>query len=247
MTFKKCIFGVFFEDDSRSFKFSIGDRLQIKELASYVQKIVDDPEPNANIQHFAPFTEKNNKKSIVQQGTHNFFGFNRKAITSNELDTQIEHKVMEPLATDLKQELRQKLFQNLVKMLEKREIVQKKIEKLCCDQIVVSIVNDEQISGKFPCVLCNGSSRKFVAQCTQKKGQYYWTLSNYARHVQKRHEENENVFDNDPDSAISVDDLSSHSDGIKTNMNSEEIVEYEVVSVTMKMICLMIIRTIQLI
>lgn len=189
---KKAFFGIFFEDDSRSFKFSIGDRLQIKELAVYVRKVVDDPEPNANIQHFAPITEKNKRKSIVQQAEH-FFGFSRKAISSNELESnsQLEHKVMEPLATDLKQELRQKLFQSLVNLLEKRGILHCKIERLRGDQIVVTIVSDDQIIGKFSCVLCNRSGRKFVAQCTQKNGQYYWTLSNYVRHLQTRHEQNE--------------------------------------------------------
>lgn len=234
---KKAFFGIFYEDNSRSFKFSVGDRLQINELAVYVRKIVDNPEPNAGIQHFAPPIEEVKKKSINQQ-VDQYFGFNRKAIVLHELesDSKMDCNMMKSLATNLKQDLSQKLFDYVVKVLLKHGITQSKVDTLRGKQIVVTIDND-RISGKFPCVLCKKLNRSFVAQCSQKNGQYYWNLSNYVRHVtnhfksKKANKENKNSldtgFDNSVDFFDELDTSIADVDMMVTEqLNTEDVEEY---------------------
>lgn len=231
---KKAFFGILYEDSSRSFKFSVGDQLQIKELAAYVRKIVDHPEPNAGIQHFAPIIREIKKKSNPQQ-VEQYFGFSRKVNVSNELKPNIDHSILEPPATDLKKNLSQKLFDNVVKLLLKQEVGRSQIERLRCDQILVTMNND-RINGKFPCILCKKSNNSFVAHCSQKNGKYYWTLSNYIQHVKShlrqrpRKKQHTNSFD------IELDNLDQSCpdffddepiDDIEHNINTEED-EFEV-------------------
>lgn len=80
-----------------------------------------------------------------------------------------------------------------MKLLEKKGIHRKTIEKLHGNQISVKVTDNNRVSGKFPCILCKNPRKKmFTAQCTHKNGSTYWVLSNYSLHI-KNHLENKQM------------------------------------------------------
>lgn len=230
---KKAFFGVFYEDSPSLFKLSIGDRLQMKELVDYVKKIVNSTDPSLGIQYFAPVViEKNIKRD--SQLTERYFGFSRQATSNGTSAALCDSKPalkLEPLPHDFMQEMSQKLFDNLMNVMLKKGVKPSKAQKLRSDLISVQIANNGRITGKFPCVLCGGSCKKLcTAQCTNKNGKAYWTLSNFALHIQRHGIKNKkNVSHNE---IIDFDDLvedecsSSFGDDIKHTLTDAQIEEF---------------------
>lgn len=176
---KTAFFGMIYEHDSRSFKFSIGDRLQIKAMAAHVQNIVG--EKNEHIQHFAPVSSGKVKRN---NQTDQYFGFSRKATINLPLVSNSASEMKcETLPANSVEELSEQLFNSVLKLLEKKEINRSIIERLHKHQFSIK-VTDERIIGKFPCVLCKNSHKKmFTAQTKYENDRIYWVLSNYSQHV----------------------------------------------------------------
>lgn len=199
---KTAFFGVMYEDNSRDFKFSIGDKLQIRALAAHVKNIVG--ENNEGISHFAP-VDKANKRNNNQ--SERYFGFARSGTNIPQLEFK-EASTEDPasVSADYTKELSQSLFIALVKLLEKKGIQRNKIVKLHGNQILVKNMNNNKISGRFPCILCTSSRKKsFTAQLIEKSGRNYWSLSNYSLHI-KGHLENKQMNNDAMESDVEVFD-----------------------------------------
>lgn len=229
---KKAFFGVFHEDSPRLFKLSIGDRLQIKELVDYVNRIVNSTEPTHGIQYFAPVVIEEKVKRGGQ--SERYFGFSRQTTSNGTSAASFESKPTlhsEPMPHDFKREMSQKLFDNLMNVMLKKGVKPNKAQKLRRDLISVQIADNDRITGKFPCVLCGGSCKKLrTAQCTHKNGKDYWTLSNFALHIQRHGIKNKrNDAHND---TIDFDDLvqgecsSSFGDEIEQILTDDQIEEF---------------------
>lgn len=219
---KTAFFGEIYENDPRSFKFLIGDRLQLKDLASYVKKIVG--ENNEGISHFAPDNAIDKFKRNNHQ-TDRYFGFTRK--TKNVLPPHLKSctaSALESSPTDFSKELSQNLFNSVIKALEKKGINKNIIEKLHENQISVKVADNNRILyGKFPCILCKKSrKRMFSAQHTEKNGITYWVLSNYLTHLKNHFKNNKLDYDSD-NSAENVDDTLNSLNEIAETFNIEKV------------------------
>lgn len=188
--YKKAFFGILHEDEPKSFKFSVGDRIQLRELGNYIRSVIENE--NLGIAHFAQTSE--NKIRKINNQIEQYFGFSRKIVdVFPSYSTSI---AKESLSDDkLTLELKERLFANVKKMLDKKGVSRSKIEKLLGESVSVNI-RGNRITGKFTCVLCRGSRPFFTAQCSQKSGKYYWILSNYGTHIQKHLNESKSIQSN---------------------------------------------------
>lgn len=163
--------------DPSSFKFSIGERIQIEEIASFLKSIVAGSNLKYGIKNFT-----NKSKIVNYKGTVVYPHFGR--FFSNENKSCIE--IIKP-----KVHLQSTLFDNIFKLFESVNVKKETLEKFHKD--MVSIHMDEDIIiGYVKCLLCDEENVKrkqnqFSIGCKSEGDKCYWISSNFKKHITKIH------------------------------------------------------------
>lgn len=129
-----------------SFKFSIGDRMQIAEIATHVKKQSTEFGP----QYFASKSLQKSKSSFKRAGR--YFGQNvTQKIAINDDDSS------------------QQLYVNIQKMFIKRNVCKNKIDQFTRDMVSVCINDGNPAVGYVQCILCKQTTTIHRAKSIERK------------------------------------------------------------------------------
>lgn len=167
-------YGEFYAYSAKTFKFSIGDRMQIKKMVDYVKMKYDE-----NGVQFSGAHDFHPLKSNKREKPTRFFG-EKNPVATNQL-TEID-------STDKKHMLVEKIS----KLYRKCDMDSQFIAKLSIEQIEIEQFADGKIRALFHCPLCDKSNKEnlFVIQTKQvgtSSSKIYWVLSNYTKHINAKH------------------------------------------------------------
>lgn len=174
-------YGEFYVFCPEAFKFSIGDRLQIKKMVAYVKKKYDENGVEFSGAHeFQPCTSIKQKSKNVNGKSTRFFGDNA---TKNPATTCQYTEIVD-------KDQKHVLIEKITKIYKNHGIDSHLIGKLNTDLIEIQEYAEGKIRALFNCPLCGSSNKenRFVIQTKQNKNdapsnKIYWVLSNYTTHV----------------------------------------------------------------
>lgn len=182
--YDRCMFfGKRYATDPESFVFSLGEKIQLKEIAIFANKIFNKPGPR--------FFSANSGKMKNILDTINFRDTGRLFIDkrNNQHNSVQETNKREEIVDEEK--LKSKLLADTQLTLKSLKVSQEHINKLTEKNITVEIDNGN-ITGKIECVLCDEprtkrQKKEHTVSTKFEKGTYYWILSNYSKHFKNMH------------------------------------------------------------
>lgn len=175
-------YGEFYVFSPGTFKFSIGDRLQIRKMVDYVKMKYDENGVQFSGAHeFQPHTSKKSRSKHEKGKSTRFFGgisMKNPATTSRYTDiTENDQKYA--------------LIDKIAKIYRKHDIDSHLIGKVNVELIQIQTDAEGKVRAIFNCPLCGSSNKenRFVIHTKQNKMEsssqkVYWVLSNYTAHVQ---------------------------------------------------------------
>lgn len=180
---KSDFYGEIYVATPETFKLSIGDRLQIKELVKYVnEKYNENDVKFSGAYHFLP---KNPKRKRVLGERNCYFG---SSLAINGI------KKYPPKFVDMPEnDCKQKLVEKIVKMYRKHDMIDSQIiEKFTTELVSIQTDEEGKIHASITCVLCDISNKensfiirsKHNGKMLSSSGDPYWVLSNYKKHVE---------------------------------------------------------------
>lgn len=170
------------------FKFSLGERIQILEIAAFVKQTLDGTKgdkPNSGNSFFS-VTRK--RKKLNFKGLVNYPNFGR--YYSNQNAFFNIQKSVEPIIGIQTDDLQSKLFHDIVFLLKSVKTNEETILKLEKDIVSVNINDDGTVTGKVKCIFCSEEKRKKVLHSVPSKREgdkIYWTTMNYRKHIVNIH------------------------------------------------------------
>lgn len=164
---KTMFFGNIYMSNPNQFKFSLGEIVQIKEIAKFVSKIVDSEDSSSNIQYFS---ESENCQQKCSTRVYPIIGrFFCKDDAIMNIDSNEVWKT--------------KLFDDILNSYEEFGF---EIEGSIDDIISVNQKADGSILGKTKCVFCVKSKKKrYEYNVPHKfyKNELHWTTTNFKKHL----------------------------------------------------------------
>lgn len=165
---------------SSTFKFRIGERMQLKEIASFVKTIIDGGHTNQHLQQ--------PQKKIDYIGTK--FYPNHGRFFSNITESFVLESKINPDINDLKS----KLFNDTFKLFESMNVQNEILQIFDKNMISVEIDSNNHIIGTVNCVLCKENKKKrkssqFAIVSKPEGDQVYWIFSNFIKHIKRMHME----------------------------------------------------------
>lgn len=158
---KSMFFGIF--EDGKDFNISMGERVQLKEIAAYAKKICDTVGP-------LYFCDKKNAKIV------NF---------NNTVDCEIGRLFIEPIGYD-ETKLKTALHSRVLELLKSAQISQNIIDEFSQDMVRIGYKNDIPHGGT-KCVLCQTNDQKKMTEhavSAKVDGmKVSWILSNFIKHL----------------------------------------------------------------
>lgn len=175
-------YGKFYVYSPKTFKFTIGDRMQIKKMVDYVKTIYDGNGIEFSGAHeFQPYASKKPKSKREKGKLARFFG-------ENSMENPAAVSQFTEIAADDKKRV---LIDKIANIYKKYGIESCLIEKLNIKLVEIHEFDEGKIRALFNCPLCDTSNKEncIVIQTKQKKiesssSTIYWVLSNYTTHVQ---------------------------------------------------------------
>lgn len=166
-----------------AFKFSVGDRLQIKKLVDYVKMKYDENGIQFSGAHeFQPHTSKKSKSKHEKGKLTRFFG---------DMKNSMENPAAASQYTEITgSDQKCVLIDKIAKLYRNLGIDSDLIEKLNVELINIQEYAEGRIRAIFNCPLCDSSNKenRIVLQTKKPSSsseKVYWVLSNYTSHVKK--------------------------------------------------------------
>lgn len=207
--YKEDFYGNIFAADPSSFKFSLGDRIRIMEVASFVKRKVDGingRKPLSGIKFFGKAKRHKSTGRIVHYPKLGRFFSNRQIVQENKLLDEQEQvnsqtnfeNIDKKLNSDEVQDAVEtrsscvKLYSDVMKLYRSLNVEEEALNRFTESMVTVSLNEDAAIIGQLKCFLCvlNGTKSKaefFKIQRKTDGSNAYWNLSNYIKHVKKKH------------------------------------------------------------
>lgn len=163
-----------------TFKFSIGERLQLKNIAAFINEIADDKNPKYKI---SIFIEKNNnqKKSNEYEETVFYPNFGR--FYSNMTSKSALCDIRSDPKLDL-EVLRSELYVEILQIFE--SIHDEDMKRINESIISVDTSEDHKLIGRAQCIFClDGKNKKIQYSIPHKSigNKVYWYCSNFCSHL----------------------------------------------------------------
>lgn len=167
---KAIFFGNIYKPDPIKFKFSLGERIQLKEIAAAVETMlasdgIDKFKENKN----AKFERRLHTSTVECRTLGRLFATS----DTRDADSKTEHH-------------KSKIFSNIIEILRSSSI----------DQNIIKSFNDKMIKVKnenglmcatVECILCNTEKNQFKISAKARGKKLYWTTSNYTKHIKTSH------------------------------------------------------------
>lgn len=165
--------------EPNSFKFLLGERIQIKEISSFVRKIfTGESQYDITI-----FNKPKKQKKDIHTGTVFYENFGRFFSNENKLfSVNPDAKIAEAQSDSPES----KLYDTVYKALESLNIDEDILHQFTKD--MVSVKSDDNSKGYVQCILCDKQNQKGYSITTDSRG--YWVTSNYLKHI-KGHQQSE--------------------------------------------------------
>lgn len=169
-------YGDVYVHSPKSFKFTIGDRLQIRRMVNYAKMKYDENGVEfSGAYHFDPHASK--KMKLNYENARSFFG------NKSRKGPAIEFKCTEKSEND---DEKRKLIEKIAKIYVKSGVDSRIVGKLNAELVELQMDAVGKIRALFKCPLCDTSNKEnlFVLHTKPKMSEssstkIYWVLSNF--------------------------------------------------------------------
>lgn len=170
-----------------SFKFLIGERIQMEEIALFLKSIVAGDNLKYGIE---VFTDEKQHKKVNYMGTVVYPHFGRFFTSSNKLINSVTELAVKALPAP--SDFQSLLYDNIFNLLVSMNVEKKMLELFHNDMVSVKIDEENNPIGCVKCVFCISDNVKrkqieFSIRAKSEGGKHYWINSNFKKHLTIMH------------------------------------------------------------
>lgn len=173
-----------------NFEFTIGEKMLIKQISEHVSNIADTERKNSGLGFFSYSARKRlNSEDLAKTG---MFEHSRKRyfISGTKSNKSVNMKPISiQISADLEKSWVRKIFSDMKNSLQPYIDVTNE-EHITSDLICIENESDQGIRANIICFLCKQTGptiTRISVSYKISKGQYYWNVSNFKRHLIRAH------------------------------------------------------------
>lgn len=175
LTLDRTMFYGIYADDPSKFTISLGEKVQLKEVAKFAGKKFDNAGPSY-------FADKRKSKFVKVFRTVDCGNLGKMFISCDDHNDSRDHG-----SRDSIEKMKTSLYTDVVKMLKSKGINEIKLNQLSENMVSVAY-SKGVLSGTVVCILCSTTEEKnFCVNVKVVEERIHWIYSNYLRHLREYH------------------------------------------------------------